>query len=143
MRALRVCVLVLITAIAVAACGGGGGGGGGGGNTAGLPPVGVVWFGAGLDPATLALTGQATSIKTGTPIFAVGRFLQPKPPEEMTVVISVLGSRLARVPLPAGEPSNAFGVDLTSQNLKPGSYLVDFTDTNRRTLASGNLTVTP
>jgi hypothetical protein len=142
MRALRAYVLVLILALGAAGCGGGGGGGGGAG-AAGLPPVGMVWFGTGLDPATLALTGQTNSIKTGTPIFAVGHFLQPKPPDQLTVQISVLGSRLARIPVPAGETSNAYGVDLSGQNLPPGSYLVDFVDSNRRNLASGNLTVTP
>ena len=105
--------------------------------------MGVVWFGTVMDPANLSLTGQSATQKAGGPIFAVGQFLQPKPPEDMTVLISVLGSRLARVPLPPGQPSNAFGIDLTGQNLGPGSYLVDFVDSNRRTLASGNLTITP
>ena len=33
------------------------------------------------------------------------------------------------------------GVDLTSLNLRPGVYLVNFVSTNRRTLAAGTLTI--
>jgi hypothetical protein len=105
--------------------------------------VGTVWFGSAFDPGSLAVTGQTRSIKAGSPIVAVGHFLQPKAPEEMTVVIQSLGSTLARLPLPAGPPAKAFGIDLSAQGLKAGNYVVNFRDTNRRTLAAGNLVVTP
>jgi hypothetical protein len=148
MRALRACLLVLVGAFVVAGCSGSGspgpaGGGGGGGGGGALPPVGVVWFGSAFDPATLAVTGQSASIKAGSPIVAVGNFLQPKPPEDMTVVIQKLGTTVARLPLPAGQPSKTFGIDLTPQKLGAGNYLVNFVDKNRRTLAAGNLVVTP
>ena len=147
MQILRACVLFLVSLAVVAGCSSSGSpgrsGGGGGGGGGGLPPVGVVWFGASFDPASLSITGQATSIKTGSPIVAVGRFLAAKPSEDMIVQIQVLGSTIHRLPLPAGAPATQFGLDLTAQNLAPGSYLVNFVDKNRRTHASGNLTVTP
>ena len=146
MRALRVFVLVLVGALVAAGCSGSGspgpaGGGGGGGGA--IPPVGVVWCGSAFDPSTLAVTGQTSTIKAGTPVVAVGNFLQPKPAEDMTVVIQKLGTTVARVPLPAGAPAKTFGIDLTDQKLGPGNYLVNFVDKNRRTLAAGNLVVTP
>jgi hypothetical protein len=74
---------------------------------------------------------------------AVGHFLQPKPPEDMTVTVSKQQSILHRLPLTASGPAKAFGIDLTAQKLTAGNYLVNFVDKNRRTLAAGNLVVTP
>jgi len=107
-----------------------------------VPPVGVVWFGSAFDPGTFAVTGRAATMKAGSPIVAVGNFLQPKPPEDMTVVIQKLGTTVARLPLPAGQPSKTFGIDLSGENLTAGNYLVNFVDKNRRTLAAGNLVIT-
>lgn len=141
MRALR--LVVLLAAAVVAGCGGSGAAQGVGAPAAGAgPPVGQAWFGAGFEPGTFNVQGQTTTIKAGSPVAVVGRILQPKAPEDMVVQIQRQGSEVARVPLPAGQPNTIFGVDLTGQNLGPGTYLVNFVDKNRRTLASGTLTVT-
>jgi hypothetical protein len=147
MRALRAFVLAVVTASVIGCSGSGspppGGGGGGGGGTGQLPPVGSVWFGSAFDPATLAVSDRATSLKTGSPMAAVGHFLQPKPPEDMTVTVSKQQSILHRLPVTGSGPAKAFGIDLTAQELDPGNYVVTFVDKNRRTLAAGTLVVTP
>lgn len=146
MRRTRALIVVVAMALALAACGGGGtggGGGGGGGGARELPPVGVVAFGTGLNPDTLALENNSATQKAGSPIFAVGRFLAATAPGDLTVQIQRLGSTIARLPVTGDQPSDAFAIELTGQNLGPGSYLVNFVDNNRRTLASGNLTLQP
>ena len=104
MRPLRVFLLAAVAALVIGCSGSGsqppGGGGGGGGGTGQLPPVGSVWFGSAFDPASLAVTDRATSLKAGTPMVAVGHFLQPKPPEDMTVTVSKQQSILHRLPKP-------------------------------------------
>lgn len=149
MRALRACALAVATALVIGCAGSGSpapaasGGGGGGGGTGQLPPVGSVWFGSAFDPASLAVSDRSTTLKAGGPMAAVGHFLQPKPPEDMVVTVSKQQSILHRLPLTAAGPAKAFGIDLTAQKLTPGNYLVNFVDKNRRTLAAGNLVVTP
>ena len=146
MRALRAIVLAVATALLIGCSGSGSpppAGGGGGGGTGELPPVGSVWFGSAFDPASLAVTGKATSLKAGTPMIAVGHFLQPKPPEDMTVTVSKQQSILHRLPVTGGGPAKAFGIDLSPQKLDAGNYVITFVDKNRRTLAAGTLVVTP
>jgi hypothetical protein len=146
MRALRACALAVATALIIGCSGSGSpppAGGGGGGGTGQLPPVGSVWFGSAFDPASLAITDRATTLKAGTPMVAVGHFLQPKPPEDMTVTVSKQQSIIHRLPVTAGGPAKAFGIDLTAQKLSPGNHVITFVDKNRRTLAAGTLVVTP
>ncbi len=120
-----------------------GGGGGGGAGPGALPPVGAVWFGTGFEPGSTNLVGKTATVKQGTPVVALGHFLATKAPEDMTVQIVLLGTTKARVPFPPGAPSTSFGIDLSDQKLAPGPYQVNFVDKNRRTVASGTLTVTP
>ena len=148
MRALRAFVLAVVAALVLGCSGSGSppagsGGGGGGGGSGQLPPVGSVWFGSAFDPATLAVSDRATTLKAGTPMAAVGHFLQAKPPEDMTVTVSKLGSILHRLPVTGNGPAKAFGIDLTPQKLDAGKYVITFVDKNRRTLAAGSLAVTP
>jgi hypothetical protein len=146
MRALRAFLLAVAAALVIGCSGSGSpppAGGGGGGGTGQLPPVGTVWFGSAFDPASLAVTGRTTSLKAGSPIVAVGHFLQPKPPEDMTVTVSKQQSILHRLPVTGSGPAKAFGIDLSAQKLDAGNYLITFVDKNRRTLAAGNLVVTP
>jgi hypothetical protein len=147
MRPLRAFLLAVVAALVIGCSGSGSppptGGGGGGGGTGQLPPVGSVWFGSAFDPASLAVTDRATSLKAGSPMVAVGHFLQPKPPEDMTVTVSKQQSILHRLPITAAGPGKAFGIDLSAQKLDAGNYVVTFVDKNRRTLAAGTLVVTP
>ena len=142
MRALS--ARALLVALVTGACSAQAPAGAGGGAAAGaLPPVGVVWFGTSFEPGTTTLVGQTTTAEQGTPVVALGHFLAPKAPEDLTVQIVLLGTTKARLPLPPGQPSTSFGIDLSSQRFTPGPYQVNFVDKNRRTLASGTLTVTP
>ena len=146
MRCLRAFLLAVAAALVIGCSGSGSAppaGGGGGGGTGQLPPVGSVWFGSAFDPATLAVSDRATSLKAGSPMVAVGHFLQPKPPEDMTVTVSKQQSILHRLPITAAGPGKAFGIDLSAQKLDAGNYVVTFVDKNRRTLAAGTLVVTP
>ena len=147
MRAMRAFLLAVVTALVIGCSGSGSaapaGSGAGGGGSGQLPPVGSVWFGSAFDPASLAVSDRATSLKAGTPMAAVGHFLQPKPPEDMTVTVSKQQSILHRLPVTGSGPAKAFGIDLTPQELDAGNYVITFVDKNRRTLAAGTLVVTP
>ncbi len=136
-------VAVLLAALVLGSCSAQAPAGAGAGAAGPLPPVGVVWFGTSFQPGTTTIVGQTTTVKQGTPVVALGRFLTAKSPEDLTVQIVLLGTTRARLPLPPGAPSTSFGIDLSAQKLGPGPYQVNFVDTKRRTLASGTLTVTP
>jgi hypothetical protein len=108
-----------------------------------MPPISAVWFGTAFDPTSLALTDKGNSFKTGTPIVAIGTLLAPKAPEELSVKIETSGSVRATLPIAPGGVGNTYGVDLTSANLGPASYLVSFVDKSGKALASASFNITP
>jgi hypothetical protein len=154
---------VLVLVAVVGACGGGGtpqGGGeqssGAGGAAAGgaaaggvnpnVPPGSSVYFGTGYDPSTFAVTGKTTNAKAGTPIVAVGKSLAPTDGSGVKLQLSLNGSaKPARAPDAMDNPSSAsfFASDLSKDNLTPGTWIVSFTNTEGRIVASGFLTVSP
>jgi hypothetical protein len=133
----------LMIALVVAACGDSGPPAGGGNVTTDMPPISAVWFGTAFDPTSLALTDKGNSFKTGTPIVAIGTLLAPKAPEELSVKIETSGSVRATLPIAPGGVGNTYGVDLTSANLGPASYLVSFVDKSGKALASASFNITP
>lgn len=141
-RALALLILIVVAAGCGGSAPGGGGGGGGGGE---FPPLSVAWFGTAFDPSSFALQGRATGLKQGTPIVAVGTLFSSRPPEDMSVTISIGGSVRKTVPVAAGapSPSSTYAADLTPAALGPGTYIVSFVDKKGTILASGNLNVTP
>jgi hypothetical protein len=126
-----------------ASAGGGGGGGGGGGD---LPLGSSVLFGSAFDPGSLAVTGKATSLKQGTPMVAVGRALAAQNPADVTVTIAAPGQNPPPQPITAAngtDSADLFAIDLAPFHLKPGTFIINFLDANKRVLASGFLSITP
>jgi hypothetical protein len=147
-RAVVALVAALLSALFVAACGGygsgGGGGGGGGGAAGGVPPPAVVWFGTAMDPATLSVTGKADSLGYGGPMVAVGHLLSPHTTSSIKVNVTAPGGSAQKfdVVAPNGaSESDTFGADLTSANLYPGTYTVNFVE-GGRIYATATLRVT-
>jgi hypothetical protein len=154
-RLLAGLVVTLAATLAVAGCGGstsGAGGTGGGATTAPavtngeLPAGSSVLFGTAYDPATLAVAGKATNMKSGSTMVAVGRALAPMPAAGVTVVVGAGGS--AKPPRPVtvfDNPDSAlfFAVDLTADQLGAGTWIVSFVSPDNRIIASGYLTVSP
>jgi len=145
-------LLSILVAFALAACGGGAPPDAGASQAAApagggdLPGLSNVIFGTGYDPATLAVIGKASSLKSGTPMVAVGRTLAPRPPAEVSVQISSGGTRFPPRPVTAsGNPdsSDTFAADLTPDNLAAGTWIVSFISPKGNILASGTLSVTP
>jgi hypothetical protein len=133
----------------VSGCGGGpaagGGGGGGGGGGADLPAASTVIFGTSYDPAALTVAGKATSLKTGTPMIAVGRAFTARPASAITVQVgSGSNSRPARAVAASNNADSAdlFATDLTGDQLGPGTWVVSFL-AGGKIIASGFLTVAP
>jgi hypothetical protein len=138
-RALGVLLVILV----VAGCGGADGGGGGGGGEPGeLPPLSKVLFGTGYDTANFGVTGRATALKAGTPMFASGQLFSSRNPEDVSVTISTGGSIRQTIP-PAGGAGSVFAVDLSGAGLGPATYIISFVDKKGTILASGNLNVVP
>lgn len=142
--------IALLVGLIAAACGGsssangtpGGNAPAGGGD---IPGLSNVLFGSAYDPTSLAVSGKTAEIKAGSPVVAVGRALSPTPATDITVQLSAGGSNRPPMPIAASDnPDNAvmFAVDLTSQNLGPGTWIVSFV-AEGRILASGYLKVTP
>ncbi len=119
-RALGVLLVILV----VAGCGGADGGGGGGGEPGELPPLSKVLFGTGYDPANFGVTGRATSLKAGTPMFASGQLFSSRNAEDVSVTISTGGSIRQTVP-PVGGAGSAFAVDLSGAGLGPARAWAD------------------
>jgi ABC-type glycerol-3-phosphate transport system substrate-binding protein len=144
-RAVVALVAALLSALLVAACGGyGSGGGGGGGAAGGVPPPSVVWFGTAMDPATLSVTGKAESLGYGGPMVAVGHLLSQHPTSSIQVNVTSPGGSAQKfqVVAPNGAAdSDVFGADLTSANLYPGTYTVNFVE-GGRIYATATLRVT-
>ena len=142
----RILGALLAIVVVVAGCGGDSGGGGGGGGGGELPGGAIVIFGASYDPTSLGVTGKTTSVKTGSPVVAVGRAFTPRPPGGVTVKVSS-GSRLLG-PSPVSASNNPddadiFAFDLTPLNLPAGTWQIEFFGANGRSIAAGFLTVTP
>ena len=146
----RILGIALLVGLIAAACGGSSPGNGtpGGSAPAGggdIPGLSNVLFGTAYDPTSLAVSGKTATIKAGSPVVAVGRSLAPTPAADITVQLSAGGSNRPPMPVAATDnPDNAvlFAVDLTSQNLGPGTWIVSFV-AGGRILASGYLKVTP
>ncbi len=122
---------------------GGGGGGGGGGD---LPAPSTVIFGTAYDPAALTVTGKTGTIKTGSPVVAVGRAFTPRPASDIVVQVgSGATNKAPRPPAAVNNPESAdlFAFDLTADALPPGTWVVSFTTPAGKIVASGYLTVTP
>jgi hypothetical protein len=141
---------LLVLAWLVTACGGGatanGGGGGGGGGGSDLPAPSTVIFGTSYDPGTLAVAGKSGSLKTGTPMVAVGKAFTARPASEVTVQVGKGSTNFAPRPIAASnnpDSADTFATDLTPDNLTPGTWVVSFLGANGRVIASGFLTVTP
>jgi hypothetical protein len=135
--------LLLVVLMAVG-CGDSGGGGGGGGGAGGgeIPPLSKVWFGSGYDPGNFGVTGRASALKQGTPMFTAGRLFSARNPEDVSVTISTGGS--VRLTLPTvGGAADVYAADLTGAKLGPATYIISFVDKRGAILASGNLNVTP
>jgi hypothetical protein len=138
--------LLLIVSALIAGCGGGsnaGGGGGGGGGE--LPAGSTVIFGTSYDPTGLGVTGRATSLKTGTPMVAVGRSFAARPAAQVTVHVTSGSNQFPARPVAASNnPASAdiFATDLTADKLGPGTWQIEFID-GEKVIASGFLTVTP
>jgi hypothetical protein len=151
-RALGVLFVALVLATAVA-CGDSGGGGGGGGGATGivggpgttveeaLPPASAVWFGTAYDSATMYIYDRASTFPVGSPLVAVGTTFVPLDPASVKVTIEINGSVRATLPLSPGANGNTLGVDLTSQNFGPGSYLISFKGSSGRPAASAAVTI--
>jgi hypothetical protein len=144
----RILGVLLVVTWLVAGCGGGstgGGGGGGGGGGSDLPAPSTVIFGTSYDPASLGVAGKAGSLKTGTPMVAVGRAFTPRPASSITVQVGSGSS--SRPPRPVSASNNAdsadiFAADLTPDQLSPGTWVVSFL-AGGKIIASGFLTVSP
>lgn len=144
----RILGALLVMAWLVAACGGGstgGGGGGGGGGAGELPAASTVIFGTAYDPTTLGVTGKAGSLKTGSPMVAVGRAFTVRPASAITVQVgSGSNSRPVR-PVSASnsaDSADVFATDLGPDQLAPGTWVISFL-AGGKIIASGFLTVTP
>jgi hypothetical protein len=137
-RALGVLLVILVAA----GCGGADGGGGGGGEPGEVPPLSKVLFGTGYDPGNFGVTGRATSLKAGTPMFASGQLFSGRNPEDVSVTISTGGSVRQTIAI-AGGAGSVYAVDLSGAGLGPATYIVSFVDKRGTILASGNLNVTP
>ena len=142
------CALLIVVAL-LAGCGGGGDnsggfGGGAGGPAAGggdLPAGSTVIFGTSFDPTSLAVTGKAISLQTGTPMVAVGRAFTPRPASEVTVVVGSGSSNFPAAPVTASntpDSADLFAYDLTPLKLTPGTWVVEFRGASGRTVASGS-----
>jgi hypothetical protein len=132
-------LLVVLMAVGCGDSGGGGGGGAGGGE---IPPLSKVWFGSGYDPGNFGVTGRASALKQGTPMFTAGRLFSARNPEDVSVTISTGGS--VRLTLPTvGGAADVYAADLTGAKLGPATYIISFVDKRGAILASGNLNVTP
>ena len=141
--------------LAVAACGGGGGGDGGApaASAAGaapvangdVPPGSTVFFGSAYDPSTFAVADKTGKVATGTkPLVAVGKALAPVDGTGVQVEIKAGGtSKPLRAPDAMDNPASAsfFAVDLSNDNLTPGTWIVQFVNPNGRVIASGFLSV--
>jgi hypothetical protein len=152
-RALAILFASLV--LAVAACGGDGGGGGGGAaaSAAGaapvangaIPPGSTVFFGSAYDPVTFAVADKTGKVAPGTkPLVAVGKALAPVDGTGVQVEIKASGaSKPLRAPDAIDNPASAtfFAVDLSNDNLTPGTWIVQFVNPNGRVLASGFLSV--
>lgn len=143
---------VMAIALVLAACGGGttdgsgGGGGGGGGGAGDLPAPSTVIFGSAYDPASFTVTGKTGTIKTGTPVVAVGRAFTPRPGAEIVVQVgSGATNKPPRPPAAVNNPESAdtFAFDLTADALPPGTWVISFTTPAGKIVASGYLVVTP
>jgi hypothetical protein len=139
-----------ILAVVLASCGGstpntGGGGGGGGGGD--LPNASTVIFGSAFDPTTLVVSGKTGTVKQGTvPLVAVGRVFTARPPSEVTVTVGSGSRNLGPRPVTASnsaDQADLFASDLSSDNLGPGTWVVDFKTSAGKIVASGFLVVTP
>ena len=143
----RILGAFLVVAWLVAGCGGGTtpGGGGGGGGAGDLPAASTVIFGTAFDPTSLTVTGKAGSLKTGTPMIAVGRAFTARPAAAITVQVgSGSNSRPVR-PVAASnsaESADLFATDLGGDQLTPGTWVISFLAAGK-IIASGFLTVTP
>jgi hypothetical protein len=146
---------VILIALVLAACGDSGGGGGGGGGATGIvggpgtteeqavPPIAAVWFGTAYDSATMYIYDRASTFKTGSPVVAVATLITPRDPSDLKITIEINGSVKATLPPSPGGTGTTYGVDLTPQKFKPGSYLISFKSGAGKSLASASVTITP
>jgi hypothetical protein len=148
-------ILLASFALAVAACGGGGtpAGGGGAASAAGaapvangdVPPGSSVYFGSAYDPTTFAVADRTGKVAAGaSPLVAVGRALAPVDGTGVQVEIKLNGkAKPLRPPDAMDNPASAsfFAVDLSNDNLTPGTWIVQFVNASGRVLASGFLSV--
>ncbi len=150
--------MALALSLAVSACGGGSTGDGGAGTGAvapesieapvvvgELPGVGNLLFGASYDPATLGVDAPVTNVKQGTsPLIVVGRTMAPVDPTGVTIQIGQgSAAKKARPILASDKPADAqlLAADIAADNLKPGTWIVNFISKRGRILASGYLVV--
>jgi hypothetical protein len=146
----RILGALLLVVVLVGACGGGsgdnGGGGGGGGAAGDLPAGAIVIFGTSFDPTSLAVTGKTTTLTAGQPMVAVGRAFTPRAASTVSVRVSKGSEIKGPFPVTASNtPDNAdlFAIDLGPLGLDAGTWQVEFFGANRRSVASGFVTVNP
>jgi hypothetical protein len=104
-----------------------------------------VIFGTAFDPASLGVSGKATTLRQGSPIVAVGRTFAARPAAEVTVEVGSGATNFPpRAPSATNNPASAdlFAVDLTNDHLTPGTWVIQLM-AGGRIVASGFLTVTP